>query len=189
VHDFDFAAFMREFALSRAFCSKVFGVSERTVTRWRSARKIPASALQLARTIEHQAAPWNAGFRRGWWCGVVGLDWAWRQALFAPPGGQWQDYRTPEHRRAVARDAAQRALECAAEDQARRRARLQAGRKAAATRAARRDHNTSAVTVRPGRGGFGDGRRASARQSLSKIQRTDSSTVLKLRERPALRSA
>jgi hypothetical protein len=138
VQEFDFSAFMRQFALSRSFCSKVFGVSERTVTRWRSARKIPASALQLVRTIEHQAPPWNAGFRRSWHCGIVALAWTWRQLLFAPPGGTWQQYRSAEDRQRAAAMAARGAAYQAEREEARRRARLAAGRKAAATRKARR---------------------------------------------------
>lgn len=154
--DFDVAAFMKEFALSRSFCAKVFGVSERTVTRWRRLRKMPAPAVQLARSIERQCAPWNAGFSRGYRIGVSLLAWEWREALFAPAGGAWQSYRPPAERaalRAAIRRDEQRAAERAEQ---RRRARLAAGRKAAATRKARaamRDRASAPAAVVPPRRG------------------------------------
>ncbi|MEQ1440792.1 hypothetical protein AAG565_15705 [Fontimonas sp. SYSU GA230001] len=135
-------AWMRQFSLRRAYCAKVFGVCEHTITRWRVHGRIPPPALQIVRTIERQSAPWNASFVRGWWPGVCQLTVPWRNELFAPPGGHWQDYRSPDMR-ALARDMARRAAQAATERAGRLKAiRLQAGRKAAATR---RDRRASTV--------------------------------------------
>lgn len=92
---FDFSAFMQEFALNRKFCAKVFGVSERTITRWRVLRKIPRSAMQMVESIRLACPPWAIGFKRSHWSGICQIPPAWRDYLFAPPGGVWQDYRAP----------------------------------------------------------------------------------------------
>jgi hypothetical protein len=53
--------------------------------------------------------------------GMMRLDPDWRDELFAPPGGRWQDYRSPAQR-ALARDLALRAEAYAAQRAQQRRA-------------------------------------------------------------------
>lgn len=89
-----FSAFMSKMSMSLDEAAKVFAVSRRTVTRWRTTDTVSAPAAQLMRSIQWQATPWNNGFRRSFRAGITLLAWEWRQALFAPPGGRWQDYRT-----------------------------------------------------------------------------------------------
>lgn len=145
--EFDFRAFMDEFALNRLFCSKVFGVSERTVTRWRRLRKIPASALRLVRTIERQSAPWNLGFRREHTHGLHQLAFEWRTDLFGGTTGRWQDYRTPEQRRAFDASCAQIQALREARQAARKASRLKAGRQAAETRRKNREAAQAAAAA------------------------------------------
>lgn len=134
--DFDLPAFMSAYRLTRAFCAKVFGVCERTISRWCRARRIPRLALQLVRTIERQCAPWNASFVHGWRAGAYRLDVEWRDELFAPAGGVWQDYRSPEVRALAAQMDVQARQHAAEHAERIKRVRLAAGRKAAATRRA-----------------------------------------------------
>lgn len=141
--NFYFAAFQTEVGLTVDFAAKVFGVSRRTVTRWRSACQIPRSAARMIMAIRLRAAPWNSSFgiagapnyRRG----MPMLAWEWRELLFAPPGGKWQDFRTWEERqRQVAHNKSCDAR-AAAEREARRLSRLRAARKGAATRKANKE--------------------------------------------------
>lgn len=132
-----FARWMDDYRMTLEFASKIFGVTRRTVSRWRSAGRISKAAAQMIKVIERQAAPWTASFWRGTRCGLSTLIWQWRNDLFAPPGGQWQDYRTPaEKRRAVAH-----AKRCEAwrkaEAERKRLADLARAAKAATTRRAR----------------------------------------------------
>lgn len=147
---FDFRDWCARYALSVEQAAKIFAVSRRTVIRWRNSARIPRPAAQLVRVIERQQAPWNASFSRSEHVGMMRLDPDWRDELFAPPGGRWQDYRSPAQR-ALARDLALRAEAYAAQRaQQRRAARLAAGRKAAATRARRAQLQEDAAGVRRG---------------------------------------
>lgn len=141
-----FAAFLDEFSISLEFAVKIFAVSRRTVIRWRATDLISATAAQIVRTIRWQAAPWTASGWRGLRVVISQLTADWRELLFAPPGGHWQDYRTAaEQDRAQAHRAACDAYRAA--DACRRRSvRLKAARKAAATRRA----NAAAVAARSG---------------------------------------
>ncbi len=140
---FDFSAFMFQFGLNRAFCAKVFGVSERSVTRWRQSAQIPTPAARLAMSIQLQAVPWNASMTRGVRIGMSQLAWQWRNELFAPAGGQWQDYRSPQERAEFAARAKEIRAARAAHAARIKRVRLDAGRKAAKTRAARQSARPS----------------------------------------------
>lgn len=136
--DFDFAAFQMEFGLTREFAGKVFGISRRTVSRWRTLKRIPRTALRLVMTIQLRAAPWNSSFGVGaapnYRRGMPMLPWEWREVLFAPPGGHWQDFRTQGERQRLAAAVKTSKARQAAEVEARRLSRLRAARKGAETR-------------------------------------------------------
>lgn len=132
-----FARWMDDYRMTLDFASKIFGVTRRTVTRWRNSGRISRAAAQMIRVIDLQAAPWTASFWRGARVGLSTLVWQWRNELFAPPGGVWQDYRTAaETRRAAAHRKRCEAWR-QAEAERKRLADLARARKAATTRRAR----------------------------------------------------
>lgn len=150
---FDFGEFQREFGMTVAYAVKIFGVSRRTVYRWRAERFVPRSAWHLILTIQRQAAPWASQFGR---CGevqlrrgMVFLDVRWRNDLFGGESGRWQDFRTWQERDRLARWMAEAPARKAAQEAAYKRSRVLAGRKGAATRRARLAAAQQALPLAP----------------------------------------
>lgn len=131
---FDFRAWMDQLSMPIDHAVKVFAVSRRTVIRWRVSGVIPATAAQLCRSIDRQAAPYSHSFGRGWQVGLSTLPHAWRVDLFGP------DYRrvmSPAERQRRADSAAAVAAireRAHAADDARRAARSAAMRQRHADR-------------------------------------------------------
>lgn len=102
---FDFRAFMSRHCIGTDFAQKIFLVSRRTICRWRVSAQLPATAAQLARSIDREGVPWNSSIRRSWRLGIARLHESWRLEIF---GEDWQ-------RAALAHDVADRlAAEAAA---------------------------------------------------------------------------
>lgn len=137
---FDFRAWMDRLSMPIDHAVRVFQVSRRTVIRWRVSGAIPATAAQLCRSIDRQAAPYSHSFGRGWQVGLSTLPHAWRVDLFGP------DYRaalSPAERQRRADSAAAVAAI---------RARLQAAddtRRAARSAAMRQRHAHKKAGTRP----------------------------------------
>lgn len=132
VHAPEFAAFLDTYKIQLDHAAQIFGVSRRTVSRWRSTERISGAAAQIVRSIEAQAAPWSLMFRRSFRDGVRTLHHAFRVALF---GARWQDYRTPAERVQLARAERARQARMKAQRDTARVQRLRALRATLARRA------------------------------------------------------
>lgn len=123
-----FSDWINQKSLPLDVAARLFGVSRRTVERWRQRGEVSRCAWVLMRSIDAGAAPLNASLHRG---PRVGLPiYELRDALW--PG--WREHRTPDE--IAAAEAMRRRAERWAAD--RERARADRARRAARTRAARR---------------------------------------------------
>ena len=128
---FDFAAFMEEYRLSGTDAAKVFGVSRRTVIRWRKHSQVPGPAARLARTIQRRSPPWNHSFWRGSGVGAVLLPLSWRVVLF---GENWREEIAKLDRPRIEQARREYAAAAAAIRAAEEEARRERARRAAETR-------------------------------------------------------
>ncbi|WP_022976968.1 hypothetical protein [Nevskia ramosa] len=92
MQDFDFKGFMSSFSMTVDSAQRVFGISRRTVIRYRVTGQVPATAVRLARSIERAAPPWSRSFWRGLQYGLSQLPEAWRADLY---GKDWKKALSP----------------------------------------------------------------------------------------------
>lgn len=84
--------FCQEYRLSPRWGAQLFGVSPRTLRRWRRRGRVPRHAANMIEVVKEQAAPINHSLPRGPWIGVQ--IFAWRERLFGP---EWRAWRASEH--------------------------------------------------------------------------------------------
>lgn len=72
------------------FQAELFGVSERTLRRWRRSRQLPKHARNMVEVMREQRAPFGRGVHRGPCC--VGI-YSWRERLYGP---DWKSWASPE---------------------------------------------------------------------------------------------
>lgn len=83
--------FCQEYRLTSRWCAQLFGVSPRTLRRWRRRGRMPRHAENMVEVVREQQAPINHSLPRGPWIGVQ--IYSWRERLFGP---SWRDWRAPE---------------------------------------------------------------------------------------------
>lgn len=88
----DLDEFFHEFRLTPRWGAQLFGVSPRTLRRWRRRGRLPRHAQHMIEVCREQQAPINHSLPRGPCIGVQ--IYSWRERMF---GARWKDWRQDEH--------------------------------------------------------------------------------------------
>lgn len=109
--------FVRDFRLSTPWSAQLFGVSPRTVRRWRRRGRVPRHAQNMIDVVREQTPPINHSLHRGPSVGV--LIHSWRSRFYGEDWRTWMPAELRELYAARARQAVE--LEAARRDEAGRR--------------------------------------------------------------------